>query len=60
MAARAVPNLLALYTHAEMQRGRRLADIKPPTLITSPETCAALTNHVDAGRDRVPQSARHA
>jgi hypothetical protein len=60
MEARAVPDLLGLYTHAELQRGRRLADIKPPTLITSPETCAALTNHVDAGRDRVPQSARHA
>jgi hypothetical protein len=60
MKASAVPDLLALYTHAEMRRGRRLADIKPPTLITAPETCAALTNYVDAARDRVPQSARHA
>jgi GH3 auxin-responsive promoter len=46
---RAVDRLLDRYISAEMRRGRRMADIKPPTLIDDPGVYAALTIQVDSG-----------
>ena len=45
---RAVDRLIDRYMRAEAQRGRRLADIKPPILINDARTYAALTNQVDS------------
>ena len=45
---RAVDRLIDRYMCAEVQRGRRLADIKPPVLIKDARTYAALTNYVDS------------
>jgi hypothetical protein len=39
VTARVVKNLLDRHAHAEMQRGRRLADIKPPTLLAPARSC---------------------
>jgi hypothetical protein len=45
---RGVDRLLDRYTSAEVRRGRRLADIKPPILIDDAMIYAALTNQVDS------------
>ena len=48
VALRPVDCLLDRYIRAEVQRGRRLADVKPPTLIDDARIYAALTNQVDS------------
>lgn len=45
---RRVEDLLDRYMRAELARGRRLADIKPPVLIHDVGTYAALTKPVDS------------
>jgi hypothetical protein len=45
---RTVNDLLDRHMRAEAQRGRRLSDIKPPTLIDDSRIYAALTNQVDS------------
>jgi GH3 auxin-responsive promoter len=48
VVSRAVDGLLDRYMRAQTLRGRRLADIKPPTLIDDAGIYAALTNQVDS------------
>jgi GH3 auxin-responsive promoter len=47
VALHPVDGLLDRYLRFETLRGRRLSDIKPPTLIRDSATYEALTNHVD-------------
>jgi hypothetical protein len=46
---RDVDRLLDRYTSAQVRRGRRLADIKPPTVIYDAGVYATLINQVDSG-----------
>jgi hypothetical protein len=58
LVVRPVERLLDRHARAELVRGRRLADIKPPVLVAEPRLYDALTNEVDSGNSvfRVPFS----
>jgi hypothetical protein len=52
-----VDHLLERYLQLGTRRGRRLADIKPPALITDAATVEALINPVESGYSRLPAAA---
>jgi GH3 auxin-responsive promoter len=52
-----VDHLLERHLQLGTRRGRRLADIKPPALITDATTVEALINPVDSGHIRLPAAA---
>jgi hypothetical protein len=58
LVVRPVDRLLDRHAQAELARGRRLADIKPPVLVAEPRLYDALTNEVDSGNSvfRMPFS----